>query len=96
MQKKIEEVKKDTLTLEGEIVDILPAGLEYIVRVDFKGMQHDLKCYVSGKMRTHFIQLVKGDRVRVEVSLYDINKGRITYRLTQRRPTSGPPRRPKK
>jgi translation initiation factor IF-1 len=85
----------DTITVEGEITNVLP-GLEYLVRINYNGIEHDLTCYVSGKMRTHFIELVKGDRVKVEISLYDINKGRIIYRTTQRRANSGPPRRPKK
>lgn len=87
---------KETITLEGEIVEVLPAGLEYVVQVNFKGIDHKVKAYVSGKMRTHFIQLLRGDRVKVEISLYDINQGRITYRVTKRTVEAGPPRRAKK
>jgi translation initiation factor IF-1 len=87
---------KEALTLEGEIIEVLPAGLEYVVMVNFKGIEHKIKAYVSGKMRTHFIQLLKGDRVKVEISLYDINQGRITYRVTKRTVEAGPPRRAKK
>lgn len=90
---------EETITVEGLVTDILP-GLEYMVEIDYpvgdKIIKHKVECYVSGKMRTNYIQLSKGDKVRVEISLYDINKGRITYRLTQRRPSQGPPRRAKK
>ncbi len=95
MNQNNKSVDNKTVVVEGTIVDILP-GLEYNVEVDFKGLKHFVKCYVSGKMRTNFIQLVKGDQVRVEISLYDINVGRIVYRLTKRKTEGGPPRRPKK
>lgn len=75
--------KKDVVVVEGVVTEVLP-GLEYKVKIDFQGLEHEIVCYVSGKMRTNYIQLEKGDKVRVEVSLYDIDKGRITYRLTQR------------
>jgi translation initiation factor IF-1 len=83
------DAKQDVVTVEGVVTDILP-GLEYMVEIEFQGLKHDIVCYVSGKMRKHYIQLEKGDEVRVEISLYDIDKGRIVYRLTQRNPR--PPR----
>lgn len=82
------------ILVEGEVVSILP-GLEYLVKIQFQGMDHMMKCYVSGKMKSNFIQLDKGDQVRVEVTLSDIDKGRIVYRVTQRK-MAQPPRRPKK
>lgn len=91
LQSKDEEKK---VVVEGEVISILP-GLEYEVKVDFQGMEHIATCYVSGKMKSHYIQLEQGDKVKVEISLYDIDRGRITYRLTKRR-MSAPPRRPKK
>lgn len=78
--------KKDVVVVEGVVTEVLP-GLEYKVKIDFQGLEHEIVCYVSGKMRTNYIQLEKGDKVRVEISLYDIDKGRITYRLTQRNPS---------
>ena len=83
------------VVVEGTVKEILP-GLQYLVEVDFQGIKHNVTCYVSGKMRTHYIQLALGDLVRVEISLYDIDKGRIVYRLTKKNPESAPPRRPKK
>ncbi|MDQ6984721.1 MAG: translation initiation factor IF-1 [Candidatus Dojkabacteria bacterium] len=90
---KIESEKK--VVAEGEVKEILP-GLKYLVEVDFKGIKHKVICYVSGKMRTHYIQLALGDLVRVEIPLSDIDKGRIVYRITNKNPRSAPPRRPKK
>lgn len=84
-----------TVTAEGVVTEALP-GLKYLVKIDFQGMQHDVTCYVSGKMRSNFIYLSKGDKVRVEIPLYDINLGRIVYRLTKQATNMGPPRRPKK
>ena len=91
---KNEDQNEESITVEGEVIDILP-GLEYVVQVDYNGIEHKVKCYVSGKMRRNYIQLAKGDRVRVQISLYDINQGRITYRVTKRA-MKQPPRRPKK
>ncbi len=90
-----EKDKTASIIVEGVVTDVLP-GLEYIVKINYQGMEHNVKCYVSGKMRTNFIQLVKGDQVRIEISLYDINIGRIVYRITKRQYGYGPPRRPKK
>ena len=93
MDSKIDTDKK--ITLEGVVKDALP-GLQYQVEVDFQGLKHNVICYISGKMRTNFIQLAIGDQVRVEIPLYDIDKGRIVYRLTKKNPETAPPRRPKK
>ncbi len=69
--------------LEGVVAEVYPE-MKYLVEVDFKGIKHKVKCYVSGKMRTRFIIIKKGDRVRIQISLYDIDSGIITYRLNQR------------
>ncbi len=71
------------VTLEGVVLEVYPE-MKYLVEVDFKGIKHKVKCYVSGKMRTRFIVIKKGDKVRIQISLYDINSGIITYRLNQR------------
>ncbi|GAB4284037.1 MAG: translation initiation factor IF-1 [Candidatus Dojkabacteria bacterium] len=94
----MQDGKKNTsesFTIEGEVIDVLP-GLEYLVKINYQGIEHTLKAYVSGKMKSNFIQISKGDVVKVEVSLYDINIGRIVYRVTRRNSGFGPPRRPKK
>ncbi|BCX13498.1 MAG: translation initiation factor IF-1 [Candidatus Dojkabacteria bacterium] len=81
--------KKDFVIVEGVVTEVL-TGLKYKVMVEYQGIEFELQeCYVAGKMRKNFIQIEKGDRVKVEISLYDINKGRIVYRLTERK--SGDP-----
>lgn len=92
---KKEEKSTESIIAEGVVLRILP-GLEYEVEIDFKGIKHKVICYVSGKMKSNFIQIGEGDQVKVEISLYDINKGRIIYRITKRVVGYGPPRRPKK
>jgi len=71
------------IEFEGVVTSALPE-LIYITEIEFKGLKHQVKCHVSGKMRTNFIQLEKGDKVRLKISLYDIDKGIITRRLTSR------------
>ena len=67
------------LKLKGRIVDTIP-GTKFVVEVDLKSRKHQLIAYISGKMRMYYIKLQIGDEVDVEVSPYDLTKGRITYR----------------
>lgn len=69
--------EKDVIELEGEITEALPSAL---FRVKLETGQLVL-AHVSGKIRKHFIRILPGDRVRVELSPYDLTRGRITYRL---------------
>ncbi|MCD4701409.1 MAG: translation initiation factor IF-1 [Candidatus Aegiribacteria sp.] len=63
---------------DGTVVDTLP---NYQCRVELDGMNgHVALCYISGKMRMNNIRILIGDRVTVELSPYDLNRGRITYR----------------
>jgi translation initiation factor IF-1 len=71
--------EKKLLKLQGKVLDVLP-GTKFRVSVDVPTGSHELIGYISGKMRMHFIKLQKGDRVDLEVSPYDLTKGRITYR----------------
>ncbi|MDD4179081.1 MAG: translation initiation factor IF-1 [Candidatus Margulisbacteria bacterium] len=68
---------KDVIELEGEITEALPSAL---FRVKLETGQLIL-AHVSGKIRKHFIRILPGDKVRVELSPYDLTRGRITYRL---------------
>ncbi|MFZ4587780.1 MAG: translation initiation factor IF-1 [Terrimicrobiaceae bacterium] len=68
--------KDDCITTDGVVVDVLPGTL---FRVKLSN-GHVILCHISGKMRKHFIRIVPGDRVTVEISPYDLTKGRITYR----------------
>ena len=68
----------DILEFEGEIIDVLP-GQMYKVRVD--DFNREVTCYTGGKMKKNKIRLVLGDKVQIEMSPYDLDKGRITYRV---------------
>ena len=76
--------KEELLTLEGQIDEILPDG-RFGVLLD---NQHRLICYTAGKMRRYRIRSVVGDRVHVEMTPYDLTKGRIVFR--ERTPGAGP------
>ncbi len=69
--------KKGFIEVEGEIEELLPAGTFRVVLDN----GHTILAHLSGKMRMYKIRLVVGDRVKVEMSPYDLTKGRITYRF---------------
>jgi translation initiation factor IF-1 len=68
--------KDDTITAEGVVVESLPNAM-FKVKLE---NDHIILAHISGKMRMHFIKILPGDRVTVEISVYDLSKGRITYR----------------
>ena len=68
---------EETLTLEGKITETLPNAN---FRVELEN-GHNVLAYLSGKMRKYYIRVLLGDKVKVEMSPYDLTKGRITYRL---------------
>lgn len=79
--------KEEKIQVEGTIVEALP-GTQFKVRLD---NGHEVLAYLSGKMRKYYIRILLGDRVRVEMSPYDLNRGRIVYRQKAKsteRPTS--------
>jgi translation initiation factor IF-1 len=69
--------KEDNIEVKGSIVETLPNAM---FRVELENGKVVL-AYVSGKMRMHFIKILPGDKVLVELSPYDLTKGRITYRF---------------
>lgn len=69
--------KEDNIEVQGTIVETLPNAM---FRVELDNGQVIL-AYISGKMRMHFIKILPGDKVTVELSPYDLTKGRITYRF---------------
>ena len=71
-------VKEEAIEVEGEVVQALGAG-RYRIRID--GSEHEPICKTGGKMGKFRIRITTGDRVRVELSPYDLTRGRITYRL---------------
>ena len=68
----------DILEYEGSIVEVLP---NQTFKVKLKESEHTITAYTGGKMRQNRIRLVAGDIVKIEMSPYDLQKGRITYRL---------------
>lgn len=68
---------KEIVKLKGEIAELLPSTM-FRVRLE---NGHIILAHISGKMRIHFIKLMPGDKVEVEMSPYDLTKGRITQRL---------------
>jgi translation initiation factor IF-1 len=70
----------DITELEGEVKKLLP-GTMFEVELESNGITTNLLCILAGKLKQHFIKLTVGDRVTVEISKYDITRGRITYRL---------------
>ncbi len=71
--------KKDVIEVDGIVIERLP-GAQFFVEVDVKGKKVKLTGYLSGKMRVNYINIVEGDKVRMEVTPYDKTRGRITYR----------------
>ncbi len=67
----------EKLILEGKVVEALP-NTTFRVKLD---NDHEVLAYLSGRMRKYYIRVLLGDRVRVELSPYDLTKGRIVYRL---------------
>lgn len=70
------ETRSDTLEMEGVVLEALPNTM-FRVRLD---NGHSVLAHISGKMRKHFIKILMGDKVKVELSPYDLTRGRITYR----------------
>lgn len=68
--------KEDTIQMEGEVVDALPNAM-FRVKLE---TGHQIIAHISGKMRKFYIRILPGDRVTVDISPYDLSKGRITYR----------------
>ena len=68
--------KEEQLEMEGEVIDTLP-NTTFKVRLE---NDHEVIAHISGKMRKNYIRILTGDKVRVELTPYDLTKGRITYR----------------
>ena len=68
--------KEDAVEVEGKVIEPLPNAM---FRVELEN-GHKVLAHISGKMRMHFIKILPGDKVTVELSPYDLNRGRIVYR----------------
>ena len=69
--------KEEAIEVMAKVLETLPNA---VFRVELEDSQHQVLAHISGKMRKHFIRILPGDRVLVELSPYDLNRGRITYR----------------
>jgi len=70
--------KKEAIEVEGTVTECLPNAM---FRVELPN-GHRVLAHISGKIRKHYIRILLGDRVLIELSPYDLNRGRITYRFT--------------
>ncbi|MCB9876921.1 MAG: translation initiation factor IF-1 [Planctomycetes bacterium] len=68
--------KEDAIIMEGTVIETL-ANTKFRIRIEG---DHIVLAHISGKMRKHYIRIIPGDRVTVELSPYDLTRGRITYR----------------
>lgn len=73
------KTKDDKFLFDGIVRDVLPDG-KFLVAIKVAEVEHILFCYESGKMRMNYIKLIIGDRVKLEVSKYDLTKGRVIFR----------------
>lgn len=69
--------KKEAIEVEGTVVEALPNAM---FRVELPN-GHEVMAHISGKIRMHYIRILPGDKVLIELSPYDLTRGRITYRL---------------
>ena len=69
--------KQDVIELEGTVLEALPNAM---FKVELEN-GHQILAHISGKMRMHYIKILPGDKVTVELSVYDLSRGRITYRF---------------
>ena len=74
--KKRSMAKEEAIEVEGKVIEPLPNAM---FRVELEN-GHKVLAHISGKMRMHFIKILPGDKVTVELSPYDLTRGRITYR----------------
>ena len=72
-------MKEELIETEGKVTEALPNAM---FRVELEN-GHRVLAHVSGKMRMHFIRILPGDKVKLELSPYDLNRGRITFRVKQ-------------
>ena len=80
--------KEELIEMHGSVTEVLPDG-RYRVTLD---NGHNLIAYSGGKMRKHHIRIIAGDNVSLEMSPYDLSKGRITFRHLERSAQRGPAR----
>lgn len=70
---------KKKIEVDGFITEKLP-GAKFHVKIELEGKEYEIEGHISGKMRMNYIKLNVGDKVKLEIPLYDVSKGRIVYR----------------
>ncbi|MDQ6785629.1 MAG: translation initiation factor IF-1 [Acidobacteriota bacterium] len=70
--------KEEAIEVEGTVLETLPNAM---FKVELETNKHQVLAHISGKMRKNFIRILPGDRVQIELSPYDLSRGRITYRF---------------
>jgi translation initiation factor IF-1 len=71
--------KEDTIKFDGIVNEILPNNMFRVI-LDMPNKKHEVVAYLSGKMKQNRIKVISGDKVEVEMTPYDLNKGRISFR----------------
>ena len=71
--------------VDGVVEECLPNAV-FRVKLDIEGKDHEVMGHLSGKMRMHYIRIAQGDTVKVEISPYDLERGRIVYRYNTSKP----------
>ena len=77
----------NTIEVEGKVIAVLP-GTMFKVQLTNSASGHIVLAHISGKLRKNFIKIAAGDNVRLEMSPYDLEKGRITYRMKDDNPAA--------
>ena len=80
-EEKITENSNGSMTMDGVVVEALRGKFRVEIQLQEDGPAHQVLAHLGGKMRTNWIKIVPGDKVKVEVSPYDLTRGRITYRM---------------
>ncbi len=78
VERMAKDKEKDTVEVRATVIEPLPNTM---FRVELEDSKHQLLAHISGKMRKNFIRILPGDKVMVEISSYDLTRGRIVYRF---------------
>jgi translation initiation factor IF-1 len=73
-------MKEKIMVVNGQVIENLP-NTTFKIKLDKQYNEKIIFCYLSGKMRKNYIKILPGDRVKIEISPYDLKRGRIVYRL---------------
>ncbi|MFH1444085.1 MAG: translation initiation factor IF-1 [Candidatus Peregrinibacteria bacterium] len=86
--------KQDVIELIGVVEETFPNAMFRVRITSDQAENHELLCHLAGRMRVHRVRILPGDQVKVEMTPYDLKKGRIVYRFSANRPPPGPQTEP--